>query len=58
MQFALELDFIEPRAARRLDVEWGINHSYLFLELYGSLFGTSIPVRDTFTWSAGLGLTF
>lgn len=56
--FALELDFIEPRAARRLDEDWGINHSYLFVELYGSLLGTSIPMRDAFTWSAGLGLTF
>ena len=56
--FALELDFIEPRAARRLDEDWGINHSYLFVELYGSLLGSSIPMRDAFTWSAGLGLTF
>ena len=56
--FAFELDVIEPRAARRLDEDWGINHSYLFLELYGSLFGTSIPMRDTLTWSMGLGLTF
>lgn len=56
--FALELDFIEPRAARRLDEDWGINHSYLFVELYGSLLGSSIPMRDVFTWSAGLGLTF
>jgi len=58
VMFALELDFIEPRAARRLDEDWGINHSYLFVELYGSLLGTSIPMRDAFTWSAGLGLTF
>ena len=57
-RFALELDFIEPRAARRLDEDWGINHSYLFVELYGSLLGSSIPMRDAFTWSAGLGLTF
>jgi hypothetical protein len=40
VMFALELDFIEPRAARRLDEDWGINHSYLFMELYGSLLGT------------------
>ena len=58
VMFALELDFIEPRAARRLDEDWGINHSYLFMELYGSLMGSSIPLRDAFTWSAGLGLTF
>ena len=58
VMFALELDFIEPRAARRLDEDWGINHSYLFVELYGSLLGSSIPMRDAFTWSAGLGLTF
>ena len=57
VMFALELDFIEPRAARRLDEDWGINHSYLFVELYGSLFGSNIPMRDAFTWSAGLGLS-
>ena len=58
IQLALELDRLEPRAARRLDEDWGINHSYLFIELYGSLFGTNIPMRDAFTWSAGLGLSF
>jgi hypothetical protein len=35
-QVALELDFLEPRAARRLDEEWGINHAYLFFEIFGS----------------------
>ncbi|MCX7807655.1 MAG: MXAN_2562 family outer membrane beta-barrel protein, partial [Deltaproteobacteria bacterium] len=35
-QIAVELDFLERRAARRLDEEWGLNHSEVFFELYGS----------------------
>jgi hypothetical protein len=61
-QVALELDFLEPRAARSLDEEWGINHTYLFFELYGSSAGkfksTANPVGDAFTWAAGLGFIF
>lgn len=56
-QVALELDWIRPRAARSLDVDWGINHSYLFFELYGSTASSSLPLGDT-TWAAGLGLVF
>lgn len=56
-QIALELDWIRPRAARSLDVDWGINHSYLFFELFGSTASSSIPLGDT-TWAAGLGLVF
>jgi hypothetical protein len=54
-QVALELDFLEPRAARRLDDEWGINHTFIFCELFGSTadaFGTNLA------WTAGLGLVF
>ena len=36
VQGALELDFIQPNGARRLDEDWGVNHSYLFAEYYGS----------------------
>lgn len=58
-QVAFELDFFDRRAARSLDEEWGINHSWLFFELYGSGAGGSseLPVGDT-TWAAGLGFTF
>ncbi len=58
-QAALELDFFEPRAARALDDEWGINHSFLFAEVYGSTAGgRSLPVGTPFAWSAGLGFVF
>ncbi|MGB0680255.1 MAG: MXAN_2562 family outer membrane beta-barrel protein, partial [Polyangiales bacterium] len=51
-QFALELDVFERRAARSLDEEWGINHTFLFFELFGS---TASPVGDAVAWTAGLG---
>jgi hypothetical protein len=58
---SLELDFLEPRAARQLDEEWGINHSEVFFELYGSwageLGGSMLPVSG-WGWAAGLGFTF
>lgn len=62
VQLALELDFLDPRAARRLDNAWGINHSELFIELYGSTMGSfsnsMLPVGTPITWAAGLGFTF
>lgn len=62
VQAALELDFLELRAARRLDDEWGINHSYLFFELFGSTMGQwssdMLPVGTSLAWCAGLGFTF
>lgn len=61
-QVALELDFLEPRAARRLDDEWGINHSEIFFELYGSTMGQwssdMLPMGTGLAWVAGLGFTF
>lgn len=55
---ALELDFFEKDAARALDEEWGINHSFLLFEYYGSLAeGDSLPVGDT-TFNFGIGFTF
>lgn len=61
-QIALELDFLEPRAARRLDDEWGINHSEIFFELFGSTMGQwssdMLPVGTGLAWAAGLGFTF
>lgn len=60
VQFALELDFLEPRAARRVDQEWGINHTVIFCELFGSTMGggSFLPVGSDLAWVAGLGLTF
>jgi hypothetical protein len=57
-QVALELDWFERRAARSLDDEWGINHSYLFFELYGSTASGPMDVGTAFAWSTGLALTF
>ena len=58
---SLELDFLEPRAARQLDEEWGINHSEIFFELYysmaGDLIQDQLPVSG-WGWAAGLGFTF
>jgi hypothetical protein len=57
-EVALELDFLEPQAARSLDEEWGINHSFIFFEMYGINSATSLAVGDSFTFAAGLGLVF
>jgi hypothetical protein len=54
-QVALDLDTFEPGAARKMDEEWGINHSFLFLELFGFEPGSdSLDIGDV-TWTAGLG---
>lgn len=57
VQVALELDFLDRRAARALDEDWGINHSFVFFELYGSTASSTIPLGDR-TFAAGLGMTF
>ena len=60
-QLALELDFFDRRAARRLDDEWGINHSEIFFELYGSGMGDwngRLPIGTDLAWAVGLGITF
>src|SRR5690606_26505152 len=58
---SLELDFLEPRAARQLDEEWGVNHSELFFEAWysmaGDLIDSQLPVSG-WGWVAGLGFTF
>jgi hypothetical protein len=55
---SLELDFLEPRAARQLDEEWGVNHSELFFEAYYSMTDfVGLPVSG-WGWTLGLGLTF
>lgn len=61
-QLALELDFLDPRAAHRLDNAWGINHSEIFIEMYGADIGPfsdhMLPLGTPITWAAGLGFTF
>ena len=58
-QVALELDFIEPKKARSLDDEWGINHTYIFFEAYGSTAKDSgFELGDNFAWDMGLGFVF
>lgn len=57
-QLGLDLDTFEPRAARALDEEWGINHSYAFIEAWGfAPVGESLEIGDT-SWVAGLGFNF
>jgi len=58
----LRLDWIEPRAARSMDNEYGINHSYIFFEYYWAWidgFGQEgrMNVGDA-TWALGLALEF
>lgn len=36
LQTSLELDFFQRGAARRLDEDYGINHTYILFEYYGS----------------------
>jgi hypothetical protein len=57
-QLALDLDSFDSAAARSLDEEWGINHSYLFFEVYRfSPTSASLPVGGT-GWVLGLGFNF
>ncbi len=60
-KLSLELDFLEPRAARQLDEEWGINHSEIFVEFHYSMAGQivsgELPIHG-WGWAAGLGFTF
>jgi hypothetical protein len=55
VQVAFDLDTFEPAGARSLDEEWGINHTYLFAELYHfEPVGQSLELGDT-SWMIGLG---
>ena len=57
-QLGLDLDFFEPSAARSMDEEWGINHSFLFFELMKFVPSqASLPIGDL-TWTVGLGFMF
>jgi hypothetical protein len=59
---AVLLDVLEPQAAKTLDVELGINHTYLFFEFVhvaADGFGSeeSLSVGDT-SWNAGIAFEF
>jgi hypothetical protein len=57
-QLALDLDSLDSSAARTLDEEWGINHSFFFVELFQfEPSAGSLPIGDR-TWTAGLGFVF
>lgn len=53
-QLAIDLDLFDKRSARMLDDEWGINHTFLFLEVYGLNTFKGLELNET-TWAAGLG---
>jgi hypothetical protein len=54
-QVALDLDSFDLAAARVMDEEWGINHSFVFLEIFGfEPMGDSLDLGGT-SWTAGLG---
>jgi hypothetical protein len=58
LQVALDLDSFEPNGARSLDEEWGINHTYLFGELFHfEPVGRSLPLGAT-SWLLGVGFIF
>jgi hypothetical protein len=53
-QAAFELDFFNHQSARRMDEEWGINHTFLLFEFYQSMtHGTGDQ-----TFQFGLGAQF
>jgi hypothetical protein len=54
VQGAFELDFFDLQGARRLDDEWGINHTFLLLEYFESQ--TKGTGARSFTF--GLGMQF
>ena len=65
VQAAIELDFINPRRARSLDEDWGINHTTLYFELIGSTAQQSytaggqarqLKFGTALSWIIGLGL--
>jgi len=59
LQLGLDLDTFEPSAARNMDEEWGLNHSFLFFELFGFIpTEESLEIGEDMTWTAGLGFMF
>ncbi len=57
-ELALDLDTFEPAAARSMDEEWGINHTFIALEIYHfAPTSKSLPIGAT-AWLVGLGFNF
>ena len=56
-QFALELNFVNPRRASALDEDWGINSSFFFFEIAGNDANSGAPVGDKLYFIGGVGLT-
>lgn len=54
-QLGLELDFFDRAAARALDEQWGINHAFLFGELFGVSGQGRALISSSSGWVAGLG---
>jgi hypothetical protein len=54
VQAALELDFIDERATRRLDEDFGINHTYFLFEFFDS--NTEGTGDQSFLFGVGLQL--
>lgn len=58
LQLALDLDSFEPGGARALDEEWGINHTYIFGEVFHfAPVAKSLEIGTT-SWLIGLGFIF
>ncbi len=53
----LDLNSLDPAAARRLREDWKIQRTYLFGEIMG-LQGNSSPDLSDTTWQAGIAFTF
>jgi hypothetical protein len=54
VQAAFELDFFERQSARRMDEEWGVNHTFLLFEYFQSV---TEGTGDR-TWQLGLGAQY
>lgn len=54
-QLGIELDFFDRAAARALDEQWGINHAFLFGELFGVSGQGRALISSSTGWVAGLG---
>jgi hypothetical protein len=57
-QLGLDLDTFDRKAARTMDEEWGINHSFLFFELFHFHPSSNSLPLGSMAWAAGLGFMF
>lgn len=58
LQLALDLNPLEPSAARAMDEEWAINRSFVFWELYGFSPRDEDHPLGAVAWTLGLGFHF